>query len=68
MMKIIIDWYDNYCKVNSSSDLFKDLPVTIWKECSKEIVEESIKKQISNLYCNHYGKLEEQTEIIHNFY
>lgn len=67
MYKITVDWYENYCQVNPKSDFFNDLYCTMWKGCSKEDVEESIYTQLSNLYTNHYGKFEEQTQIIHNY-
>ena len=67
MYKITVDWYENYCQINPKSDFFEDLYVTMWKGCSKEEVEKSIYEQLSNLHTNHYGKFEEQTEVIHNY-
>ena len=67
MYKITVDWYENYCQVNLKSDFFDDLYCTMWEGYSKDDVEGSIYIQLSNLHTNHYGKFEDQTEVIHKY-
>ncbi len=67
MLKIIVDWHENYCQVNPESDIFEDLSVTMWEGCSKEAVEESIKNELKNIPYDIYNNLLELTEIKHNF-
>ena len=69
MYKVIINWYDNYCQIDEDSDFYEDIfrltgPIY---QASKEDVEAKIYNLLSNLKGNHYGKLEEQTQILHKF-
>lgn len=68
MNQIIIEWHDQFALLSEETDaefyicLRKLFPL---EHKSKEEVEALIYKTLSNLPNNHYGKFEEQTQIIH---
>lgn len=68
MYKVTVNWYENYCQIDESSDFYDELQQIgpIYKT-SKENVETQIYNLISNLPSNHYGKFEDQTEVIHKY-
>jgi hypothetical protein len=69
MYKVTVNWYENYCQIDESSDFYDELFNKIGPiyNTSKEDVETQIYNLISNLPSNHYGKFEDQTEVIHKY-
>ena len=66
MYKVIVEWHDQFAIIAIGSDFYHELsdkfPI---EHKSQEEVENLIYKTLSNLPTNHYGKFEEQTEVIH---
>lgn len=66
MYKVIIEWHDNFCRLNEESDFYQELrPYFPMANKSKDDIEEKVYNVLKNLFTDHYGNFCEQTEIIH---